>query len=488
MPNSQITFVLNGEVCKVSDIDPTTTLLQYLRIHKLLTGSKEGCGEGDCGACSVVVGDIKGGGMHYVALNACIQFLAMLEGKAVWTVEGVKGGAGDLHPVQDAFVKTHGTQCGFCTPGFVMSLFAPYLNGQTPGGEAANDLFAGNLCRCTGYTSIVRAVENLQGQGLTALDITRVGGDYELLQSIQTSQTVELRTEGKVFYSPATADDLARLYEQNPDATLVAGATDVGLWMTKQHRELGVVIHLGRVEALRSVSDDGGRVVLGAGVTYSDAMAVLGRHIPDFSELLRRLGATQVRNSGTLVGNIANGSPIGDTPPALMVLGAQLTLRKGDVRRQVDLDDFFISYGKQDRAPGEFIESVAFSVPENPQNVRFYKITKRFDQDISALCGCFNLAIEDGLVKSARIAFGGMAATPLRARAVEDALVGQPWNEQTINQAMARFEADFTPISDMRASAEYRMRVAKNLLRRYFIESQNPLALTRMVGGEAKLA
>jgi xanthine dehydrogenase small subunit len=485
---SKITFVLNGDVCTVDDIDPTATLLQYLRINMLLTGSKEGCGEGDCGACTVVVGEVKGDGMRYVAINACIQFVAMLHGKAVWTVEGVKGAVADLHPVQEAFIKTHATQCGFCTPGFVMSLFAAYLNGEAPDGESANDLFAGNLCRCTGYSSIVNAAEKMKGQKPSSEDIARCGRDFELLKPMQDGKTVALESSEKIFYSPSSVDDLASLYEQNPDATLVAGATDVGLWVTKLHRTLPIVIHLGRVEDLRHISEDEENIVIGAGVSHSDALPVLAAHIPDFGELMRRLGATQVRNTGTVVGNIANGSPIGDTPPALMVLGARLNLRKGDSRRQIAIDDFFISYGKQDRKPGEFVESVEVPLPRDPQAVRFYKISKRFDQDISALCGCFNLHIEDGIVKSARIAYGGMAATPLHARAVEKALEGQPWTEDTINRAVTAFDTDFTPLTDMRASADYRMRVARNLLRKYFMESQNPLSQTRMVGREAVLA
>lgn len=482
---SEISFVLNGEPCRVSGIDPTTTLLHYLRDHRGLCGSKEGCGEGDCGACTVAVGAWHADGVRYRAVNACIQFVAMLQGKAVWTVEGVRERAAPLHPVQRAFVDSHASQCGFCTPGFVMSLFAAHLNGDDCSDGEADDLFAGNLCRCTGYGSIVKAADEVAGRQPSAEDRERMRRDGELLKDMQAPETVSLSGNGGVFYSPAAADEAVRLYGENPDAVLVAGATDVGLWVTKQHRRLGTVIHLGRVAEWRRIEEGDGRLVLGAGVTYSEALPVLARHIPDFGELLRRLGARQVRNSGTVVGNIANGSPIGDTPPALMVLGAVLNLRKGDERRKLPLEDFFIDYGKQDRRPGEVIESVEIPLPADPAAARFYKVSKRFDQDISAICGCFNLSIEDGTVRHARIAFGGMAAIPKRARAVEEALAGKPWTEATLDAAMQAFEVDFTPISDMRASADYRMQVAKNLLRRFWLESSMPTEKTRLAGSGA---
>lgn len=469
---SGISFVLNGQVCRVSALDPTMTLLQYLRREQLLSGSKEGCGEGDCGACTVVVGELKGSSrVRYVAVNACIQFVAMLQGKSVWTVEGVRGQGDFLHPVQEAFVKTHGTQCGFCTPGFVMSLFAAYLNGASVSEDDANDLFAGNLCRCTGYGSIVKAVGNMAGQVLAPEDDERIRKDFDLIRDIRVRETVALKGRDRILYSPEQGDDLAALYAENPEATLVAGATDVGLWVTKQHRELPVLIYLGRVEELQGMTENDGRLTLGAGVTHSDAMPFLSHYIPDFEEFMRRLGATQVRNSGTVVGNIANGSPIGDMPPALIALGAQINLRRGERRRTILLEDFFIAYGQQDREPGEFIESVEIPIPDNPDAPRFYKVSKRLDQDISAVCGCFNLDIRNGVVQQARIAFGGMAETPKRAEVVEKALQGQPWTEETLTSAMSAFEKDFTPITDMRASAEYRMLVAKNLLRRYYLET-----------------
>lgn len=482
---SEITFLLNGEICTVSNIDPTTTLLNWLRNEKLLTGSKEGCGEGDCGACTVAVGSLDQGRVNYKAVNACIQFVAMLEGKSVWTIEGLKDASGHLHPVQDAFVQTHGTQCGFCTPGFVMSLFAAHLNEEHYNKQEADTLFAGNLCRCTGYGTIVTAAENMQGVGLDQTDQARIQNDTILLEKIKSAKTVCLESDGRMFYSPANADDLADLYAANPEATIVAGATDVGLWVTKQHRELPCVIHLGRVEDLKYIKEDDDKLVFGAGVTHTDAMPVLAKHFPDLGEMMRRLGAVQVRNSGTLVGNIANGSPIGDTPPALIVLGATITLRHGDKRRRIALEDFFIAYGKQDRAKGEFVECVDVPLDQAGAQARFYKISKRFDQDISAVCGCFNISIEDGQVKEARIAFGGMAATPLRAKAVEAALLGKPWTEATIDAAVDAFEQDYAPISDMRATATYRMLVSKNLLRRYFLETSHSPEQTRMVGAGA---
>lgn len=478
---SEITFLVNGARHNTSGIDPTLTLLAYLRETQHLTGTKEGCGEGDCGACTVVIGELVDGTVRYRAINACIEFIAMLQGRSVWTVEGVRHAGQALHPIQQAFVDSNGTQCGFCTPGFVMSLFAAYLN-RWEGEPQIDDLFAGNLCRCTGYKSIVAAAEQVWGQRLLTEDTARIDGDKMALCAIDSKETVVLRQDGRQFFSPGTTDDLVALYADYPDATLVAGATDVGLWVTKQHRRLGTLIYLNRIADLKRIKVFPDHVSLGAAVTHSDALPVLSDHIPAFGELLRRFAAVQVRNSGTVVGNIANGSPIGDTPPALMVLGAQLVLRHNEAQRTVDLDDFFIAYGQQGRVPGEYIESVDIRLPSDPGSVRFYKISKRFDQDISAVCGCFYVERSEGVISRARIAFGGMAATPLRAKAVEAALEGQPWTQETIEAAVGAFDKDFTPISDLRASAEYRSAVSKNLLRRYYLESFLPPEKTQIAG------
>ncbi len=480
-----LSFVLNGETQRLRGIDPTMTLLQFLRRSKRLTGTKEGCAEGDCGACTVVVSDIAGGEMRHRAVNACILFLPMLEGQAVTTVERLAGDGRALHPVQQAMVDCHGSQCGFCTPGFVMSLYAMYLGGEH--GVAVDDALAGNLCRCTGYGPIVRAASEMRAFPRPAADEERIGRDKAQLSAIAHDETVVLEHEECRFFSPATLDDFAEACLRFLDAHIVSGATDVGLWVTKQHRELRTLISTARVTELRELRQEGDVLHIGAGLTWSELIEPLGRHFPDFAELLRRFGSVQVRNAATIGGNIANGSPIGDGPPALMALGARLVLRKGAERRTVPLEDFFLAYGRQDRQPGEFVEAIDVPLLADPGQLKCYKISKRFDQDISAVCGCFNLTIDADQVVSARIAFGGMAPTPKRATAVEAALTGKAWTLDTITAALPAFEEDFSPISDMRASAAYRTAIARNLLLRYFHETQES-AETRLVGSLAAFA
>jgi len=476
-----VRFILAGQVEEVQDCEPTRTVLEYLREDKGLKGTKEGCAEGDCGACTVVIGELQGDAISYRAVNSCIQFLPTLDGKQLVTIEDLtqtddETGAG-LHAVQQAMVDQHGSQCGFCTPGFVMSLFAMYHNEPERDVRRADiDLgLAGNLCRCTGYAPIVRAAE----QALKAQREDRFSADknrsIEQLKSIQPDGMLEISSENRRFYAPRSSIELCKLLQSHPQATLVAGATDVGLWVTKQNRRLDTVIYLGEVAELKQIKDDGSDLCVGAAVSYTDATGAITARYPAFRPLIQRIGATQVRNAGTIGGNIANGSPIGDMPPGLIAIGARLSLRSTDTQRIIDLEDFFISYGKQDLLSGEYVEQILLPMPPRDQLFAIYKISKRFEQDISAVCGAFSLQIENAIITNARVCFGGMAETPKRAAACEQALNGQNWNLETINNAMRAMSGDFTPLTDMRASADYRMRVAQNLLQRFFLEhSSNP--------------
>lgn len=440
---TEIAFLLNGETVRVA-ATPTRTLLDFLREDHHLKGTKEGCNEGDCGACTVVVSD--GSGTR--ALNACILFLPQLHGKSVRTVEGLSGPNGELHSVQEAMVAHHGSQCGFCTPGFIASMVAAHQLGRTD----HDNVLAGNLCRCTGYAPIIRAAESLEGvQAPDWFDGDLHGTDA-----------------AEIDIAPTTLDALASWYADNPDATLIAGATDVGLWVTKQQRDLPKVAFLNQCAELREVDLSGDLIRVGAGVNMTTMRELMEVYHPSYAEMIRRYASEQVRNAATIGGNIANGSPIGDNPPVLIALDATLHLRHRDVTRDLPIEDFFIDYGKQDRAAGELV--IGVSLPKSAPALRVYKLSKRFDQDISAVCGAFNVTIEDGTVTAARIAFGGMAGTPKRASAVEAALIGQPWTDATITAALHAFAEDFTPLSDMRASATYRLETAQNMLRRYFYD------------------
>ncbi len=467
-----IRFLKGGQVVELIDVGPTETVLDYLRLRAGATGTKEGCGEGDCGACTVALGRLVDGKLTYQPVNSCIQLLAMIDGAELVTVEDLSSD-GRLHPVQKALAELNGSQCGFCTPGFVMSLFTLYhAEGQEKSRKAVTEWIAGNLCRCTGYRPIVDAALESCFESADDAFAWRANETREKLRILSDSRDVFIGDSESFIASPVTLDGLAALYDQNPEATLVAGATDVGLWITKQLRELPKVIWLGRIEGLNRVEETPSGVLMGATATYQTAEAAMMRLSPDLGELWTRIGSKQVRASGTIGGNIANGSPIGDTPPALIALGTTLELQSAEESRTLPLEDFFVDYGKQNRKAGEFVTGLFVPRPAANQIFRCYKISKRFDQDISAVMGAFLFTVMDQKITDVRIAYGGMAATPKRAPGAETALIGASLDDpSTWGAAMKALVSDYKPMTDMRASAEYRMETARALLAKALMEA-----------------
>lgn len=482
---NHVRFYLNDQLVRLDALAPDTTLLDFLRLERGLTGSKEGCAEGDCGACTVLVGRRKNDRLIYEAVTACIRFVASLDGCHVVTIEHLRGGDGGLHPVQQAMIEMHGSQCGFCTPGIVMSLYGLWMEKPNASRSEIEEALQGNLCRCTGYAPIIRAGQTINSHGALQDDALVAERARVMANLTELDDGVRVEMDGPRgrLIVPASADDLAEILESEPKARLVAGSTDVGLWVTKFMRDISPAVFIGNVTDLQRIAREDAALVLGAGVTYSEALPYIEADFPQMAALWTRIGGVQVRNMGTIGGNIANGSPIGDTPPPLIVLGAEIVLRKGKARRTIRLEDYFIAYGNQDRAPGEFVESIRVPYPKPGDIFVVHKVSKRRDEDISTLCGAFRLRISGGKIVEAIIAFGGMAATPKRARTVELALIGQDWTEATILAAQEAFAADFQPISDMRASADYRLLVAKNLLMRVYLENSDgakPTALRVM--------
>jgi len=481
MATRPIRFVHRGRVVEVSDIHPTKSVLDWLREDAHCSGTKEGCNEGDCGACTVVLGEAQDDEtLRLRAVNACIQLLPTLDGKALFTVEDLAGADGALHPVQQAMVDCHGSQCGFCTPGFVMSMWAQYeQQPQCPTRREWADALSGNLCRCTGYRPILDAGERAYQLPPARLDakpvlaaLAQLAGDASL--HYEAAHPHLPGAPRHRFHAPRTLDRLAALVEQHPHARLLAGSTDIGLWVNKQFKELPELIYLGEVAELKTIETraDGG-LVIGAGASLEAAWSALAARHPRLTEMHLRFASLPIRNAGTMGGNVANGSAVGDAAPVLLALDAKLLLRHGAQQRRLPLSAFYLDYMKNALLPGEFVQAIELPPPPAGLRLAAYKLSKRYDCDISAVAAGLSVQIDgEGQVRQVRFAFGGMAATVQRAAAAEAAVVGRPWNEDALRAAQAALEHDLTPLTDMRASAAHRLRGARNLLERFWLETR----------------
>lgn len=494
-----VRFLLNGKRQELADVDPHLSLLDFVRESRQLTGTKEGCAEGDCGACTVVIGELTqdGVGRERVALipvNACIRLLPTLDGKAVFTVEALKAASGTFHPAQQAMVDCHASQCGFCTPGFVMSLFALFKNDASPNRAQTCDAIAGNLCRCTGYRPILDAaqvmyqdVAQAQAGCTTSLerwmftpatsDAAPMPGESELaaaLRQLVREDALRLESAHGTFIAPRTVQDFSATVLAHPDAWILGGGTDVGLWINKALQTSATIIYTGEVEALKHVSviDEGLRI--GAAVPLEPAFRAMNRLYPELAHVWTRFASWPIRASGTLGGNVANGSPIGDSMPALIAIGATVVLRRGEAQRTIPLEELYLDYKKQSRGVGEWVETII--VPKRSAqevlHVAAYKNSRRNEQDISAVFAAFAIALDGGVVTRCRVAYGGMAGTPKRALHAEAALLEKSWSEASVRAAMQALREDYAPMTDMRASAAYRMQIAQNLLLRFWLELQ----------------
>lgn len=479
MTSDNLRIVLNGRPVEVSATSAANTLLDWLREERRLTGTKEGCGEGDCGACTVVLEQLADGRVRRRAVNACMLMLGQVDGMGVRTVEGLSSGR-KLHPVQHAYASGGGTQCGFCTPGFVMSTYAYAAEGGAAELPRIHDALAGNLCRCTGYRPIVQAVLDslpLQSDPLEA-------GAAELknaLAEVARHATASFVNADCAVYAPRSLGEALELRHRYPGAKLLAGGTDLGLLASQKRQKISQIIYLGAVEELRRWDEAAAEITIGAAVPYDEAATILARLYPGLAAFLSRLGSKQIRNLGTIGGNIGTASPIGDFLPILLALAARIRLqsREGGAR-ELDADAFFIDYRKTAMRPDELIAAVVISKLQAGQLFWADKVSKRRDQDISTVCSAFLLALDGRKVTNARLAFGGMAPIPMRARAAEAALAGRWFDEEALEQARAALARDFRPISDWRGTGEYRLAVAQNLLQRLNLRVTDPHAIAEL--------
>ena len=470
MVSDTIQFLLNNKIFKIKNPDPNKTILNYIRNDLKMTGTKEGCAEGGCGACTIVLGELNKNKIVYKAINACITFLPILNGKQLILIEDLNNGK-NLHPVQEAMIKFHGSQCGFCTPGFTMSLFSMHKNNKLINNEIVEEALSGNLCRCTGYRPIIDAAKSLNNKN----DLDQFKKDkiktIKLLKNIKSTD-IEINNKGKKFFAPKTISNLKKILNKYPDAKILSGGTDLSLEVTKFRKEIKTIISLNSIEKLNFIKKNRNLLEIGATTSLFEFQNIIKNYFLDFHDILKRYGSLQIRNVGTIAGNIATASPIGDTLPLLLTLDAKIVVQGKNRKKIFSLSKFFISYRKTKLKKGEFIYSI--KIPINKDNIfRAYKISKRFDDDISSVCGSFNFLIKNNKITKAAIAYGGMSAIPKRASAIEKKLINSEFTENSFSNAIDLINKDFSPLDDMRASSEYRLAVAKNLLLKAFYEIKN---------------
>jgi xanthine dehydrogenase small subunit len=470
-----VQFLLNGEPRAEASAAPTMTVLDWLRTVARLTGTKEGCAEGDCGACTIALGRPVDGALRYEAVNSCLMMLPQLDGCAVLTIEGLAPPDGALHPVQQALVDTDATQCGFCTPGFVMAMFAFRQGGEPADDAHIHEALAGNLCRCTGYRAIVDACRKLPGTASAADDAASTTSALQALPAC-----AEYRSGGQIFLAPRSLDDLLDAVAHDPDAILLGGGTDLGLRVSKDREALPRVISIAGVRELKGCRATSDALEIGGAATYSDVLPYFDRYFPQFGALVRRIGSRQIRNLGTLAGNLATASPIGDTLPCLVALDAGVTVRSRSGARTLAVDSFITGYRRTALAAGEIIETIRIPLLEAGQKFAAYKLSKRFDQDIATVVAAFRLTFEDGKVAELRAAYGGMASRIMRATSIEQAARARAWGPDTLGDIDALLARDFTPISDHRGGAAYRLRAAAGLLLRFQLETSGAAVPTRV--------
>jgi len=476
--SNTVKFLLNDKILEINSPDPNQTILNYVRTELKKTGTKEGCAEGGCGACTVVVGELVNGQLEYSAINSCIAFIPSLNGKQLLIVEDLLSKNGNLHPVQNAMVKFHGSQCGFCTPGFIMSLFSMFKNNKNYNSELIKDSISGNLCRCTGYRPIIDAAKSLNKVSKNDQFSKNKRKIIKLLKKIN-SKNIFIKNEDKTFFSPKTIQDLKNIIQKNSNFNLLAGGTDLSLKVTKERKEISCIINLKEIKELDFIKINKKYIEVGAATSLTKFENQIKKYYPDFYGVLKRYGSVQIRNVGTIGGNIATASPIGDTLPILLSLNAEILIEGLNKKKVLPINNFFLGYRKTKLKKNEFIRSI--KIPLFKKNIfKAFKISKRFDDDISSICGSFNFEIKNSKINQAYIAFGGMAAVPKRAKACEAILRNKPLTINTFIEAKDYLEKDLNPIGDMRASKEYRLEVAKNLLIKCFLEISTK-KLTRVI-------